>query len=251
MKFASWNVNGLRARADHGGFLEFCKEYSPDFICLQEIKMVPWQKQFDLGDVYEYWNPCSTKGVSGTAIFSKQKAMSMVLDMGVDFGGDDGRIITLEYFDFYLVTAYVPTGTGGKKSEAIQKKLVWLNDFVEYIKALNQKKPVILCGDMNIAHNEIDLSYPDHKSAGFTDEERAVITDILDSGFCDSFRYLHPNAETQYTWVSNRFKTGGLRLDYFFVSNVLNPKIIKADILREKVPTDHCPILLELEIEQL
>ena len=248
MKFASWNVNGLRARVDHGGFLEFCKEYSPDFICLQEIKMTPWQKHFDPGDVYEYWNPCTTKGVSGTAIFSKKKAMSMVLDMGVHLNDDDGRIIALEYTDFYLVTVYVPTGTSGKRTEAIRKKLAWLTDFVEYIKGLNQKKPVILCGDMNIAHNEIDLSYPDPKSAGFTDEERAAITDILESGFCDSFRYLHPDAENQYTWVSNRFKTGGLRLDYFFVSSTFKSKIIKADILRETTPIDHCLIFLELDI---
>ena len=248
MKFVSWNVNGLRARVDHGGFLELGKEYSPDFICLQEIKKFPWQKHFDLGNVYEYWNPCTTKGVSGTAIFSKKKAMSMVLDMGIDLNDGDGRIIALEYADFSLVTVYVPTGTGGKRGEAIQKKLVWLSDFVSYIKVLNQKKPVILCGNMNIAHNEIDLSYPDPKSAGFTDKERAIITDILESGFCDSFRHLHPNAQNRYAWVSNRFKTGGLRLDYFFVSNAFKSKIIKADILREKTPIDHCPILLELDI---
>ena len=248
MKFISWNVNGLRARVDHGDFLEFCKEFSPDFICLQEIKMTPWQKRFDLGKVYEYWNPCTTKGVSGTAVFSKKKAMSMVLDRGVDLNDDDGRIIALEFADFYLVTVYVPTGTCEKRTEAIQKKLAWLADFVGYIKGLNQKKPVILCGDMNIAHNEIDLSHPDPKSAGFTDKERAAITDILESGFCDSFRYLHPNAENQYTWVSNRFKTGGLRLDYFFVSDVFESNIIKADILREKALTDHCPIFLELDM---
>ena len=211
--------------------------------------MFPWQKQFDLGEVYEYWNPCTIKGVSGTAIFSKNKAISMEVDMGVNSNNDnDGRVIVLEYANFYLVTVYVPTGTGRKRAEAIQKKLFWLRNFVEYLKELCRRKPVILCGDMNIAHNEIDLSYPDHKSAGFTDEERAVITDILDSGFCDSFRYLHPNAESQYTWVSNRFKTGGLRLDYFFVSGSLRSKIVKADILREEAPTDHCPILLELNV---
>ena len=224
MTFVSWNVNGLRARVNNGGFLEFCKEYSPDFICLQEIKMKPWQRDFNLGDVYEYWNPCTTKGFSGTAIFSKKKAISMVVDMGIDLNNDDGRIITLEYSDFYLVTVYVPTGTSGKRTEAIQRKLVWLTDFIEYINGLNKKKPVILCGDMNIAHNEIDLSHPDPKSAGFTDAERAVISHILESGFVDSFRYLHPDAANQYTWVSNKFKTGGLRLDYFLYPASLSQK---------------------------
>lgn len=248
MRLISWNVNGLRARVKNGGFLEFCQEYSPDFVCLQEIKMFPWQKCFDLGDVYEYWNPCTTKGVSGTAIFSKRKAISMAADMGVVLNSDDGRIITLEYADFYLVTVYVPTGTSGKRAEAIQKKLVWLTDFVTYVEDLKKKKLVILCGDMNIAHNEIDLSYPDSKIAGFTNDERGIITRILENGFVDSFRYLHPDAINQYTWVSNKFKTGGLRLDYFFVSDTFKSKIIKVDILREKAPMDHCPILLELDI---
>ncbi len=228
--------------------MEFCKEYSPDFVCLQEIKMFPWQKRFDLGEVYEYWNPCTIKGVSGTAIFSNNKAISMEADMGVHSSNDDGRVIALEYSDFYLVTVYVPTGTGGKRAEAIQKKLLWLRYFVEYLKELCLRKPVILCGDMNIAHNEIDLSYPDSRSAGFTDEERAVITTILNNGFVDTFRYLHRDAENQYTWVSNKFKTGGLRLDYFFVSNSLRSKIVTADILREKAATDHCPIFLELNV---
>lgn len=210
--------------------------------------MFPWQKQFYLGDVYEYWNPCTIKGVSGTAVFTKKKAISMVVDMGVDLKDNDGRVITLEYADFYLVTVYVPTGTGGKRAEAIQKKLFWLRNFVEYLKKLCRRKAVILCGDMNIAHNEIDLSYPDSKSAGFTNEERMIITELLDSGFVDTFRYLHPDAANQYTWVSNKFKTGGLRLDYFFVSNSLQSKIVKADILREEAPTDHCPILLEINV---
>lgn len=151
-----------------------------------------------------------------------------------------------EYSGFFLVTAYVPTGTGGKRSEAIQKKLIWLDAFVQYIEGLNRKKPTIICGDMNIAHTKMDLSYPDSKAAGFTDEERAVITRILDIGFVDSFRCLHPDAIEQYTWVSNRFKTGGLRLDYFFLSKSLQSRILKADILREDAPMDHCPILLEL-----
>lgn len=247
MRIVSWNVNGLRARVHNGEFLEFCEKYSPDIMCVQEIKMFPWQKQFDLGKVYEYWNPSRVKGVSGTAVFSKRKALSMVVDMGVDLKENDGRIITLEYDGFYLVTVYVPTGTGGKRKEAIQNKLHWLSAFVKHISGLNQRKPVILCGDMNIAHNEIDLSYPDSKSAGFTDEEREVITTILNDGFVDAYRYLHPDAVGQYTWVSNRFKTGGLRLDYFFVSGVLQSKIIKADILRDEAPTDHCPILLEMD----
>lgn len=246
MRLISWNVNGLRAKVDHGGFLELCEEYAPDIVCLQEIKMAPWQKTFDLGEFYEYWNPCTTKGVSGTAVFARQKALPMALDMGAKPNQDDGRIIVLEYADFYLITAYVPTGTDGKKAEALQKKLAWLADFIEYVKRLNRKKPVILCGDMNIAHNEIDLSHPDRKSVGFTDGERAMITRLLESGFVDSYRCLHPDPADQYTWVSSRFKTGGLRLDYFFVSDTLRAKIIKADILREKAPTDHCPILLEL-----
>lgn len=248
MTFVSWNVNGLRARVNSGGFLEFCKKYTPDFICVQEIKMFPWQKEFDLGPVYEYWNPSSTKGVSGTAIFAKGKAISMTADRGCAPGSGDGRVITLEYPGFTLVTVYVPTGTGGKRTEAIRRKLIWLDAFVQYVIELERKKPVILCGDMNIAHNAIDLSCPDAKSAGFTDAERNVITTILDNGFVDTFRCLHPNAAGQYTWVSNRFKTGGLRLDYFFVSRALRPKIVRADILRAEAPADHCPILLELDL---
>lgn len=248
MRLISWNVNGLRARVSRGGFLELCKEYSPDFVCLQEIKMFPCQKEFDLGDVYEYWNPCSMKGFSGTAVFSKRKALSMVVDMGIDLKDKNGRVITLEYPEFYLVTVYVPTGTDGKRSEAIQRKLLWLKDFLAYLKELCAQKSVILCGDMNIAHNEIDLSKPNSKGVGFTDEERAVITRILNSGFVDTFRYLHPDATGKYTWVSNRFKMGGLRLDYFLVSEQFKPHITKADILREKAPSDHCPILLELDV---
>lgn len=248
MRFVSWNVNGLRARVKSGGFLELCREYSPDFICLQEIKMYPWQKKFDLGEVYEYWNPGSVPGVSGTAIFSKRKAVSSTLDMGGERGEEGGRVIALEFANFYLVTAYVPTGSGQNRREMMRIKMTWLEDFVGYVEALNRIKPVILCGDMNIAHNEIDLSHPDPRGIGFTDEERAVITRILESGFCDSFRYLHPDAAKQYTWVSNRFKDGGLRLDYFLVSNALKSKITRAEILRDKAPLDHCPILLELDI---
>lgn len=246
MRIVSWNVNGLRARVNNGGFLEFCEKYSPDTLCLQEIKMFPWQKRFDLGNVYEYWNPSRTKGVSGTAVFSKSKAISMVIDMGVDLNENDGRVITLEYDSFYLVTVYVPSA-GGKGKGAIQHKLLWLKAFVEYLNDLSRRKSVILCGDMNIAHNEIDLSCPDSKSPGFTDEERKIITIILNSGFVDAYRYLHPDVSGKYTWVGNRFKTGGLRLDYFFVSSALRSKIIKADILRDDAPTDHCPILLELD----
>ncbi len=248
MRFISWNVNGLRARVKNGGFLELKDKYTPDFMCLQEIKMFPWQKEFDLGQVCEYWNPSAERGVSGTAIFARDKALSATVDMGLDLGDDNGRALTLEYSKFYLVTVYVPTGTGGKRNEAIRKKLAWLDVFVRYVRELNQKKPVILCGDMNIAHQEIDLSYPDRKSAGFTDGERAVITDILESGFVDSFRCLHPGITGQYTWVSNRFKTGGLRLDYFFVSKSLRPEIVRADILREEAPSDHCPIILEINV---
>ena len=248
MRFVSWNVNGLRARVKNGGFAEFCNKYSPDFICLQEIKMFPWQKDFTLGNVYEYWNPSSSKGFSGTAVFAKEKAVSMTADMGKNLGDNDGRVITLEYSGFCLVTVYVPSGAGGKRSEALRKKLAWLDGFTEYIADLNRRKPVILCGDMNIAHTAADLSCPDPKSAGFTDEERAVITKILNSGFADSFRLLHPNADGRYTWVSNRFKTGGLRLDYFFVSEALLPKITRAEILREESPKDHCPILLNMDL---
>ena len=248
MRLISWNVNGLRARVANDGFLDLCREYSPDFVCLQEIKMFPWQKRFYLGEVYEYWNPSTQKGTSGTAIFAREKAISMVTDMGISMKGDGGRIITLEYAEFYLVTVYVPTGTGGKKAEGLQRKLTWLRAFVGYIQRLNQKKPVILCGDMNIAHEEIDLSYPNSNSIGFTCEERAIVSAILNSGFVDSFRCLHPNDINRYTWVSNKYKTGGLRLDYFFVSEQFKPNITKADILREKAPTDHCPILLELSI---
>lgn len=247
MRFASWNVNGLRARVRKGEFLDFLDTYSPDFICLQEIKMTPAQKQFDLGGVYEYWNPGTSKGISGTAVFSKQKAVSVENDMGRALK-EDGRVITLDLDAFYLVTIYVPTGTGGKKHEKIQEKLAWLSVFVDYVTALNRRKPVILCGDMNIAHTANDLSFPDPKSAGFTPEERAVITRLLDAGFVDSFRVLHPDAAGRYSWVSNRFKTGGLRLDYFFVSERLKDKISGADILRDAAALDHCPILLELNM---
>ena len=248
MRFMSWNVNGLRAKVKSGDFLKLNTKYDPDFICLQEIKMFPWQREFQLGEVYEYWNPSSVKGVSGTAIFTKNKAVTATVDMGLDLGDDNGRVLTLEYAEFYLVTVYVPTGTGGRRSEAIRNKLAWLDTFVEYVKELDRKKPIILCGDMNIAHQEIDLSYPDRKSVGFTDAERAVITAILESGFVDSFRSLHPDSAERYTWVSNRFKTGGLRLDYFFVSGSLRPKIVKADIMREEATSDHCPILLEINV---
>lgn len=208
-------------------------------------KNVPLAKAVRFGDVYEYWNSSRVKGVSGTAVFSKGKAISMVVDMGVDLKENDGIVITLEYNGFYLVTVYVPTGEN--KKEVMQNKLLWLKSFVEYLDGLCRRKSVILCGDMNIAHNEIDLSYPDSRCAGFTDEEREVITTILNNGFVDVYRYLHPEDVGQYTWISNRFKTGGLRLDYFFVSSALRPKIIRAEILKDEAPTDHCPILLEAQ----
>lgn len=248
MRFATWNVNGLRARMNKGEFLRFYRAYSPDFLCLQEIKMTPEQKQFDIGVAYEYWNPGPQRGVSGTAVFSKWKAVAVENDMGINPTEDGGRVITLTFDRFYLVTAYVPTGTRESKREALRKKLSWLSTFTDYITKLSAKKPVILCGDMNIAHSVLDACFPNPHSAGFTKPERAAIDRILGAGFIDSFRYLHPDATGCYSWVGNRTKAGGLRLDYFFVSECLKERILRADILRDAAALDHCPVILELNV---
>ena len=249
MKLISWNVNGLRACLDKG-FLDFCAQAQADVICLQETKMQPHQAQVDLPGYHQYWNSAQKKGYSGTAVFTRQEPLSVSYDFGPEEHRTEGRVITAEYPAFYLVCCYTPNSQDGLKR--LDYRMRWEDDFRGYLCQLDTIKPVVLCGDLNVAHEEIDLKNPktNRRNPGFTDEERGKLTELLGCGFVDSFRALWPDRVT-YSWWSYRFNArknnAGWRIDYFLVSERLRSRIRQAEILTEVTGSDHCPVLLELE----
>ena len=247
MKFISWNVNGLRA-CEGKGFSDAFKQLDADFFCLQETKMQQGQLDLAFDGYKSYWNYAEKKGYSGTAIFTKHEPLSVTYGLGIDEHDHEGRVITLEMPDFYLVTVYTPNSQDGLRR--LDYRMTWEDDFREYLLKLDTVKPVIACGDMNVAHNEIDLKNPktNRRNAGFTDEEREKFTTLLSSGFTDTFRHLNPDLEGAYSWWSYRFhareKNAGWRIDYFIVSNRLVPQIKSAAIHNEIYGSDHCPVEL-------
>lgn len=250
MKFISWNVNGLRACVQKG-FLDFFNSIDADFFCIQESKLQAGQIDLDLPGYHQYWNYAEKKGYSGTAIFAKNEPLSVSYGIGIEEHDKEGRVITLEYDNFYLVTCYTPNSQNELKR--LPYRMQWEDDFREYLKTLDAKKPVVLCGDLNVAHNEIDLKNPktNRKNAGFSDEERAKKTELLGSGFTDTFRYFYPDAEGIYSWWSYRFKAreknAGWRIDYFITSKRINDKLKKAAIHTDVLGSDHCPVEVDIE----
>ncbi|MCR6515756.1 MAG: exodeoxyribonuclease III [Clostridium sp.] len=244
-KLISWNVNGLRACVNKG-FMEFFNEIEADFFCLQEIKLQDGQIDLELKDYYCYWNYAQKKGYSGTAIFSKIKPISVKLGLGIEEHDNEGRVITLEFEDFFLVNVYTPNSKD--KLARLDYRMIWEDVFRGYLEGLKEKKSVILCGDLNVAHEEIDLKNPktNRKNAGFSDEERGKMTELLNSGFVDSFRYLYPDLSGAYSWWSYRFNArknnAGWRIDYFIVSSNLKDNIIDSLIYKDVMGSDHCPV---------
>ncbi len=250
MKFISWNVNGLRACVQKG-FLDFFNSIDADFFCIQESKLQAGQIDLDLPGYHQYWNYAEKKGYSGTAIFAKNEPLSVSYGIGIEEHDREGRVITLEYDNFYLVTCYTPNSQNELKR--LPYRMQWEDDFREYLKTLDAKKPVVLCGDLNVAHNEIDLKNPktNRKNAGFSDEERAKMSELLGSGFTDTFRYFYPDAEGIYSWWSYRFKAreknAGWRIDYFITSKRINDKLQKTMIHTDVLGSDHCPVEVDIE----
>ncbi len=250
MKFISWNVNGLRA-CDGKGFRETFRALDADFFCLQETKMQPHQLDIAFDNYQSFWNSAEKKGYSGTAIFTKHTPLSVTYGIGVDVHDHEGRVITLEMPNFYLVTVYTPNSQDGLRR--LDYRMEWDDAFRSYVKSLDSKKPVVMCGDMNVAHTEIDLKNPktNRKNAGFTDEERAKFTMLLNEGFTDTFRFFNPTTEGIYSWWSYRFKAreknAGWRIDYFLVSNSLQAKLKNASIHTEIYGSDHCPIEVDID----
>jgi len=250
MKLVSWNVNGLRACVNKG-FLDYFKEIDADLFCVQETKLQEGQIDLDIEGYYQYWNYATKKGYSGTAIFTKIKPLSVKYGIGEEEFDSEGRLITLEFQDFYMVTSYTPNAQ--RDLARLDYRLRWEELFREYLKGLDTQKPVILCGDLNVAHQEIDLRNPksNRGNSGFTDEERGKMTDLLTAGFVDSFRYLYPDQEGAYTWWSYMAKVRerniGWRIDYFIVSERWKEKIKDARIDSQVMGSDHCPIVLEME----
>ena len=251
MRFVSWNVNGLRACMQKG-FLDFFQKINADFFCLQETKLQAGQIVLELPGYRQYWCYAEKKGYSGTAIFAKHEPLSAAYGIGVEELDTEGRVITLEYPNFYLVTCYTPNAQ--RELARIDHRMKWEDAFREYLKRLDNIKPVILCGDLNVAHNEIDLKNPasNRGSAGFSDQERSAFTYLLEAGFTDSFRYLYPTTKDAYTWWSYMFKARerntGWRIDYFVVSNRLAPAIADSIIHSSVMGSDHCPVELNLEL---
>ena len=251
MKFISWNVNGLRACVGKG-FSDFFEQADADFFCLQETKLQEGQIQLDLPGRVQYWNYAQKKGYSGTAIFAKEPPISVTYGVGVEHLDTEGRLITLEYPNFYLVTCYTPNAHQGLAR--LDHRLEWDEAFRNYLKALDAHKSVIVCGDLNVAHQEIDLKNPasNRGSAGFSDEERDSFGKLLDAGFTDSFRFLHPDATGMYSWWSYRFNArannAGWRIDYFLVSNRIAHKITATPIHSQVFGSDHCPVELDIEL---
>lgn len=255
MKLVSWNVNGLRAVIGKG-FSEFFKEIDADVFCLQETKMQEEQIDDNIKNIFSdyngYWNSAEKKGYSGTAVFSKIKPLNVSYGIGVEEHDKEGRVITLEYEKFYLVNCYTPNSK--RELERLDYRMVWEDEFRKYLLKLNETKPVIICGDLNVAHEEIDLKNPktNRRNAGFTDEERGKMTELLNSGFTDTFRYLYPDKEGVYSWWSYMFKAreknAGWRIDYFIVSNSIQDKIKESYIYSDVMGSDHCPVGLDITI---
>jgi len=251
MKFISWNVNGIRACVQKG-FLDFFQEIDADIFCIQESKMQEGQLDLDTPGYHQYWNYAVKKGYSGTAIFTKKEPLSVTKGIGIEEHDQEGRVITLEFEDYYFVTVYTPNSQN--ELARLDYRMQWETDFLAYLKKLEQTKPVVFCGDLNVAHKEIDLKNPktNRKNAGFTDEERAKFTELLEAGFVDTFRHFYPDLEGIYSWWSYRFKAreknAGWRIDYFCVSEVLRDKLVDAKIHTEVFGSDHCPVELEIEL---
>lgn len=251
MKMISWNVNGLRACVTKG-FLDIFNEFDADIFCLQETKLQQGQIDLELKGYNQYWNYAEKKGYSGTAIFTKEKPLSVKNGIDIDEHNREGRVITLEFQNFYFVTCYTPNSQNELKR--LDYRMKWEDDFRNYLLKLNQIKPVILCGDLNVAHNEIDLKNPktNRKNAGFSDEERGKMTELLNSGFIDSYRYLYPDTEGVYSWWSYRFNArknnAGWRIDYFITSEKIKDKIIDSKIHTQILGSDHCPVELEIDL---
>lgn len=251
MKLVSWNVNGIRACV-RKGFLDYFNEVDADMFCLQETKLQEGQIELDLEGYYQYWNYAEKKGYSGTAIFTKKEPISVKYGLGIEEHDKEGRVITLEYEDFYLVNVYTPNSQ--RELKRLDYRMKWEDDFRNYLVDLDSQKPTIICGDLNVAHKEIDLKNPstNRKNAGFTDEERQKMTELLDSGFVDSFRYLYPDKEEAYTWWSYitraRDRNVGWRIDYFIVSEHLKDQIKDAEIHSDILGSDHCPVALKIRL---
>lgn len=249
MKFVSWNVNGLRACLNKG-FLDYFREADGDVFCLQETKMQPGQAELDLPGYEQYWNSAEKKGYSGTAVFSRVQPLSVSYDIGDPAHVGEGRSITLEFPDLYLVTCYTPNAQEGLAR--IDYRMAWEDAFRAYLKRLDADKPVVVCGDLNVAHEEIDLKNPrtNRGNAGFSDQERGKMTELLAAGFTDTFRYFHPDLAGAYTWWSYRFrareKNAGWRIDYFLTSNRLQDRLVSSEIRSDIFGSDHCPVELVL-----
>ncbi|MDO5344910.1 MAG: exodeoxyribonuclease III [Lachnospiraceae bacterium] len=251
MKMISWNVNGLRACIQKG-FLDFVKEIDADIFCIQESKLQEGQIELELPGYEQYWNYARKKGYSGTAVFTKQKPLSAAYGIGIEEHDQEGRVITLEYPEFYMITVYTPNSQN--ELARLDYRMKWEDDFLRYLKKLEEKKPVVFCGDLNVAHEEIDLKNPktNRKNAGFTDEERAKCTAMLEAGFIDTYRYFYPEQTGVYSWWSYRFKAreknAGWRIDYFCVSECLKEKLKGAAIHTEVFGSDHCPVELDIDL---
>ena len=251
MKLISWNVHGLRACVGKG-FLDYFKEQQADIFCLQETKLQEGQIELELDGYHQYWNYAEKKGYSGTAIFTKEKPISIHYGIGIEEHDKEGRVITLEFEKFYMITVYTPNSQ--EKLARLDYRMKWEEDFKSYLLELDKKKPVIVCGDLNVAHKEIDLKNPktNRKNAGFSDEEREKMTKLLESGFVDSFRYFYPDKTDIYSWWSYRFsaraKNAGWRIDYFLVSDRIKENMKGAEIHTEILGSDHCPVLLNIDL---
>ena len=251
VKMISWNVNGIRACVNKG-FMDYFNDVDADVFCIQESKLQEGQIEMDLPGYHQYWNYAQKKGYSGTALFSKKEPISVSYGLGIEEHDNEGRVITAEYEDYYVVTCYTPNSK--TELERLDYRMVWDDAFRNHLLALDEKKPVLFCGDLNVAHNEIDLKNPktNRRSAGFTDEERGKMTELLGVGFIDTFRYLYPDAEGAYSWWSYlgkaRDRNAGWRIDYWCVSDRLKEKIKEAEIHSAILGSDHCPVILDIEI---
>lgn len=251
MKMVSWNVNGIRACMTKG-FMDFFNDVDADIFCIQETKMQPGQLEIETPGYHQYINSAEKKGYSGTLVFTKQEPLSVTYGIGIEEHDHEGRVITCEYDNFYFVCVYTPNSKDGLLR--LDYRMQWEDDFRDYLCCLKEKKTVIICGDLNVAHKEIDLKNPktNRKNAGFTDEEREKMTVLQESGFIDSFRYLYPDVEGMYSWWSYRFKAreknAGWRIDYFLVSDDAKDKIKEASIHRDVFGSDHCPVSLEIDL---
>lgn len=250
-KLISWNVNGLRACMDKG-FMDFFDSIDADVVCLQEIKLSEGQLEWNREGYYAYWNYAEKKGYSGTAVFLKKEPVNVIYGIGIEEHDHEGRVITVEYDNYYLVNVYTPNSK--RELARLEYRMVWEDAFREYLMTLDADKPVIVTGDMNVAHEEIDLKNPksNHRNAGFTDEERSKMTELLNAGFTDTFRYLYPDAKDRYSWWSYMFKAreknAGWRIDYFLSSKRLDDRIKEADILDSVMGSDHCPVELVIDL---